>query len=137
MFSFSKYSKIKNSYQKEFIQKVEDIGRADQQYVVEEKVHGANLSLWITMSDLRAAKRTAFLTSDEKFFNYQNVVAKYQEHAKKLFILSQGWAKDQNIGTINLVVVYGEIFGGYYPHPNEGRSLSEDLREIVLRNQDF
>lgn len=118
MFSFSKYSKIKNGYQKEFIQKIQDIGMANQQYVVEEKVNGANLSLWITMSGLRVAKRTAFLTPDEKFFNYQTVVAKCQERAKQLFILSQDWAKDQDIGTIYLVVVYGEIFGGYYPHPD-------------------
>ncbi|MFX0062380.1 MAG: RNA ligase, Rnl2 family [Candidatus Hermodarchaeota archaeon] len=118
MFSFIKYSKIENSYQKDFIQKIQERGMANQQYVVEEKINGANLSLWITMSDLRVAKRTAFLTPDEKFFNYQRVVAKYQEQAKQLSTLSQNWAKEQDIGTIYLVVVYGELFGGYYPHPD-------------------
>ncbi|MFX0094385.1 MAG: RNA ligase, Rnl2 family [Candidatus Hodarchaeota archaeon] len=116
MVAFSKYSSIENSYRKEFIERIHHAGRADQQYVIEEKVHGANLSFWVTRTDLKVAKRTDFLAPDENFYNYQSIVTKYQAHTRQLFDLSQEWVKKRHIGTAVLVVIYGELFGGSYPH---------------------
>lgn len=44
MLSFKKYSSIENSFSRVFIEKVALEMPADLQYVVQEKVHGANSS---------------------------------------------------------------------------------------------
>ena len=41
---FNKYNSIENSYRKEFLERLERNGLLDETYVVQEKVHGANLS---------------------------------------------------------------------------------------------
>ena len=41
---FIKYGSIENSYRDKFIQKIRDKKLEDQEWVVQEKVHGANIS---------------------------------------------------------------------------------------------
>ncbi len=42
--NFRKYNSIENSYQSSFIEKIIQNGFENETYVVQEKVHGANLS---------------------------------------------------------------------------------------------
>lgn len=108
---FSKYNSIENAFQDDFIQSITEQGFADQQYVVQEKVHGANLSFLTDGRQVLSAKRTAILSDKEQFYNSQQVQQKYQQ---KLTGLHRQLFNQLGIKTIT---VFGEIFGGRYPHP--------------------
>lgn len=62
---------------------------------------------------MRFAKKTAFIKSDEGFYNYELIVEKYKENVRALtdYILANKEGVEQ-------VTIYGEIFGGNYPHPD-------------------
>ena len=55
---FKKYNSIENSYQIEFLNEIKEQGFYDLEYVVQEKVHGANLSFITNGKDIISAKRT-------------------------------------------------------------------------------
>ena len=55
---FKKYNSIENSYQIEFLNEIKEQGFNDLEYVVQEKVHGANLSFITNGKDIISAKRT-------------------------------------------------------------------------------
>ena len=64
---FKKYNSIENSYQIEFLNEIKEQGFYDLEYVVQEKVHGANLSFITNGKDIISAKRTELITDDENF----------------------------------------------------------------------
>lgn len=111
---FKKYTSIENSYQKSLIEQIQMQGYWKDEYVVQEKVHGANLSFWTTDGQhFQAAKRTADITAEEVFNNYEQV-------QERLISGFQGIWKDlqQQLPDIEQVTIYGEIMGGSYPHPD-------------------
>lgn len=87
-------------------------GYANEIFVVQEKIHGANFSFWLTENDFRTAKRTGFIKENEKFYNSDIIVIDLQERLRILFELLQDTHKAEE------VVVYGELYGGNYPHDN-------------------
>lgn len=111
--NFVKYRSIEQAYQQIFIRKVREELGPNQRYVVEEKIHGANFSFWVTGDILQVAKRTGFITPGEEFYNYELVMDKYGEAVRQL-------AQDirSTDDTVKTVVVFGELFGGTYPHPD-------------------
>lgn len=112
---FIKYASIENHYNGKFIDFVRmsmDVNSVD--WIVTEKIHGANYSLWSDGTTVRPAKRTSFIGIDENFYNSPSVFAKY-EHA----VLSL--AKD-----IGPCAVYGELFGGNYP----GIKLDQNVKQV-------
>lgn len=109
---FRKFSSIENTYRKEYIDKVRYEGYGDETFIVQEKAHGANLSIWtVDGQSFRIAKRTAFLEEGETFFNYEEVIEKLNTQLSNLWkaVFERYEAKD--------MVLYGELLGGYYPHP--------------------
>lgn len=58
MIEFKKYSSIENSFNREFLEYVVAQMPADLQYVVQEKVHGANTSFLCDGHEVKFAKRT-------------------------------------------------------------------------------
>jgi len=76
-------------------------------WVASEKVHGANLCIGTDGSVLEVAKRRAVLAPGEAFFAHERalgpLVAGVRRLARKL---DAAW-----------VLIYGELFGGHYPHP--------------------
>lgn len=110
---FYKYSSIENTYREEFIELIKDEGKNTGEWVVTEKIHGGQLSLYYDGSELQASTRTAFLTPGMDFFNYERVVAANADKVKEIYrILSN------ERGNVSLLIVYGELFGGDYPHPD-------------------
>ena len=110
---FKKYSSIENSYRKEFLEKIKEQGYWNETYVVQEKVHGSNLSFWTSDGiDFISAKRTGILTSDEIFYNYKQVLEDIKPNL-------QGIWKDLKADFPDLkeMAIFGEVFGGNYPHP--------------------
>ncbi|AFY57020.1 RNA ligase [Rivularia sp. PCC 7116] len=81
-------------------------------WVVTEKIHGANFGIVTDGLEVRFAKRKQFLDSKDNFFGYQLLQDKLILQAKEIFKILQ-------VERINLnkVFIYGELFGGEYPHP--------------------
>lgn len=80
-------------------------------WVVTEKIHGANFGIVTDGSEVRFAKRKEFLDSGEDFFGYSLLRDKLVCQSKEIFKILQ-------FEKINLqkIFIYGELFGGEYPH---------------------
>ncbi|MGB1241382.1 MAG: RNA ligase family protein [Chitinophagales bacterium] len=81
------------------------------QWVVTEKIHGANFSFIYDQRQLRFAKRKAFLAWEDDFFGFQDVVQKIENAVMNLFEALSRDIEAQHF------IIYGELFGGSYPHP--------------------
>lgn len=111
---FKKYNEIENSYREKFISNINDMLAArelENDFVVLEKVHGANFSFWYDGNELRTAKKSDFVGGEgEDFYNSHLIKARYADNIKNLFEHF-----NRKFGKINDMVVYGELFGGHYP----------------------
>ncbi len=89
-------------------------------WVVTEKIHGANFGIITDGVKVEFAKRKELLEPGEDFFGYLHKKAQLEVHAKEIFTLLQA-----KIPNLQRVTIYGELFGGEYPHPDvaavEGR----------------
>ena len=65
---FKKYNSVENSFDEEFVARVRGQMPRDLQYVVQEKVHGANASFLCDGTNIVFAKRTAVIERDEAFY---------------------------------------------------------------------
>jgi Rnl2 family RNA ligase len=107
------YEKIPESYNKWNLTESEYRTFKKTNWVVTEKIHGANFGIVTDGSEVRFAKRKEFLHPDEYFFDYQSLNDKLVAQAKEIFkILDVEWNR------LLRVSVYGELFGGEYPHPH-------------------
>jgi Rnl2 family RNA ligase len=109
---FKKYSSIENSYQNSFISAIIEQGFGDVEYVVQEKVHGANFSFITNGQNIINAKRTELILDNEQFFNSKPVQENYKN---KILALYSAVSKQFDTKT---VTIFGELFGGGYPHPS-------------------
>ncbi|MEM6265364.1 MAG: RNA ligase, Rnl2 family [Bacteroidota bacterium] len=109
---FVKYTSIENTYRDEFLERIEGHGFGEDTFIVQEKVHGANLSYWTTDGkEFFAAKRTAPIVAGEKFYNHDSILREIQPK------LSQVWLKlAGKKANLRQLTVFGEILGGEYPH---------------------
>ena len=114
---FFSYPDIENSYQQGFIDKIKEAGYGEIPYLITEKIHGANSQIEydVTTEEFLYGNRSKFLAEDEKFYNLQKCLKKYEDSVKKL---SRILKKDLAVmgQQLKTVIVYGEIFGGTYPH---------------------
>lgn len=121
---FKKYNSIENSYQDDFISSITEQGFGDLEYVVQEKIHGANLSFITDGQNILSAKRTELILDSEEFFNSKFVLANYKD---KILNLHKALSADINTKT---VTIFGEIFGGGYPHTDIPK---DDTAKLVQR----
>ena len=103
---FKKYNSIKNSYENEFINKIKNIGYKGPWYV-SEKIHGANCQIAITNEGIKIGGRNEVV--DDPL--WKKVILEYEEEAKALF----------NSIDAKRIILFGEFFGGSYPHPDVPR----------------
>ena len=80
-------------------------------WVVTEKIHGANFGVVTDGKTVRFAKRKEFLDSEEDFFGYQILKAELVFKVKEIFNILQLQKRN-----LDKVFIYGELFGGEYPH---------------------
>lgn len=109
---FQKYSSITNHYQTEFIERIKLEGKDGGTWIATEKIHGANFSIWVNATNTRIAKRSGLMPDDTGFFNVYNIAHELKERARYLYRTAK--LADSKIKE---VVIYGELFGGSYPHP--------------------
>lgn len=106
---FKKYPSITNSYDKRYLAKLKEYGLDKETYCVTEKVHGANFAIYYGGNEFRIASRNRFLADDANFFGCQKLLPELKE---KIAYLYKGSSE------INQIVIYGELCGGTYNHPD-------------------
>src|SRR5665647_1733372 len=111
MIVFKKYNSIENTFDKEFMERIRTESSDNLDFVVQEKVHGANFSFITEGENVHAGKRTGLIEENEKFYDYEYLLERYKTKVISLF-----WAIKQKYPDTVTVTVYGEIFGGNYPH---------------------
>ncbi|MCQ4141145.1 RNA ligase family protein [Chryseobacterium sp. EO14] len=111
MSEFSGYEKMPNNLKKLGLSESDFSKMEKLKWVVTEKVHGANFSFVYENGSLKFAKRKEYLNWTDDFFGFQLVVNKLENNILRLFEkLSSDIAAEKYI-------IYGELFGGKYPHP--------------------
>ena len=121
---FRKYTSIENSYNQELIQQIIDEKLDTEIFVVQEKAHGGNLSIWTNDGvNFVTAKRTAYLEADDKFYNHISVL----ETLKPKLI--EMWNILVKKHDIQHLTIFGEIIGGIYPHPD----VEKDRKSIQVQ----
>ncbi|KQM50380.1 RNA ligase, Rnl2 family [Chryseobacterium sp. Leaf201] len=108
---FKTYNTIENAYQARVIDQIRMQGFGDEVFIVQEKVHGANLSFFTDGKEIKMAKRTAFIEKDEKFYNAHDILERYRKNVIHIFEKVKAVYPD-----METVVIYGELFGGGYKH---------------------
>lgn len=110
---FERYPSIENSYRESTLSLITTNPCKYDEWEVREKIHGANGSLTAWLSDtgspvFRWGKRSSYLDDDINFHNHKKF-AYFIEAGVKRLIYTEG---------LKNIVVYGEYYGGYYPHPD-------------------
>lgn len=82
-------------------------------WVVTEKVHGANFAITTDGVEVRFAKRKELLQLGEDFFGYLSQKSVLEEKVKYIFASFK-----KSLASLHRITIYGELFGGEYPHPN-------------------
>jgi Rnl2 family RNA ligase len=89
-------------------------------WVALEKVHGANFCMIHDGTNLFCCRRNDILHDHETFYNFQLVRDRYRDHMAKLFSLvaePDVLSRVVENGTkLERIMIYGELFGGVYPH---------------------
>ena len=103
MLEFKKYSSIENSFNIEFMERIVAEMPTDLEYVVQEK-------------------GTSMLEAEEMFYDYPELLERYRD--KVMALTKDVFSRYKNVRSVN---VFGEMFGGTYPHkdvqPNRKLSL--------------
>jgi Rnl2 family RNA ligase len=124
---FLSYRSSENSYQQKFVEKVkENLNWKSIEWVVQEKIHGANFSFYVNEETIRCASRNNFL-GNQNFHGYLRIKQKYEKDIKSLFDYYKKVDDD-----IQYIVVYGELFGGSYPHPDVPRENIPSVQKGVF-----
>lgn len=102
---FKRYNSIENSYRDKFIYQIQEQGLSDGEWVVTEKIHGANFSVHYDGETVRFAKRSGFIGDDENFMGCQTIKDYLNNLIKAVY---------QHFDDDSTLSIYGEICGGYY-----------------------
>ena len=106
---FKKFSSLDNTYRTNLIEKVVEEGIPTDDWIVTEKVDGANFSFWCDGQQVNVASRNQFV--DGTFYGCQEVV---DEIAPKIL----AFCSDNN----TQIVIYGELYGdGIQKRVNYGK----------------
>ena len=82
-------------------------------WAVFEKIHGASFCFVLEPATIRCASRRSLLASDDTFFAYRRVLKSLTGPLEMLRAdLAEAWPDADRF------LVYGELFGGQYPHPD-------------------
>ena len=124
---FSSYCKIEESIGFDTSDRsAEKALKQVRQWVVTEKVHGANFSFIYSTasSEIRYAKRNGMLSPEDRFFQYQTILPEVEPKIQALcqhlhnnqHLLSKSIKTKLGSSPIETIIIYGELFGGLYPH---------------------
>ncbi len=109
---FQRYGSIENITRQKALDYIVGQGLSGGEWVVQEKVHGANFSIWFQDPEIKFAKRSQFIDDEDNFYQYCSLKAELIDNI--MSIVKDLDAKE--------VVIYGELCGGSYPHPDVKRN---------------
>ncbi|UJR32814.1 hypothetical protein I4U23_020276 [Adineta vaga] len=116
MSEFEGYGKIVESSSHWVLDKTDNVTFKRTLWCVTEKIHGANFCFFCDDNGqhVRCGKRTSLLAENDEFFGYKRRL--FNEITPKIQKLYQYM---RNIHSdLDKLYVFGEIFGGSYPHPD-------------------
>lgn len=126
---FKKYNSIENTFRGEFLNRIKTHGFWENDYVVQEKVHGSNLSFWTNDGKMfYSAKRTEIIKEQEKFYNSHLVLSEIKPKLIAIWKL----LKIEN-SKIEQMTIFGELFGGDYPH----KKVDVDKQAFIVQKGIF
>ncbi|KAJ6227967.1 hypothetical protein M0813_09382 [Anaeramoeba flamelloides] len=99
---------------------------------VTEKVHGANLALLTNGETIRAGKRKSLLDQNDEFFDYQKVVGRISNKIHQVYMSVKKLFPETLV-----VTIYGELFGGKYPHPKVQELYPQPIQEGIYYSNDI
>eukprot|EP01117_Protostelium_nocturnum_P017891 TRINITY_DN7369_c0_g1_i1.p1 TRINITY_DN7369_c0_g1~~TRINITY_DN7369_c0_g1_i1.p1 ORF type:complete len:374 (-),score=116.16 TRINITY_DN7369_c0_g1_i1:4-1092(-) len=109
-----------------------------------EKVHGSNFAFVCSFSteresdgsrqleSIKPAKRGDFLSEDDEFFGYRSAFEENLPNIRSLaqqYSLENGQREPRKV--LKTLAVYGELFGGGYPHPDLQKEEEEESFQMV------
>ena len=98
MLEFKKYSSIENSFNREFMERIVAEMPTDLEYVVQEKVHGANTSFLCDGENVRFAKRTSMLEAEEKGVCY---TPEHEFYGFDIYVMGEGVGRYLPVDEVN------------------------------------
>ena len=125
---FRKYTSVENTFDEKFMEKIYIEGFDKQEYIVQEKVHGSNVCFITDGQTISFGKRTGFVEDGEKFYDYEELFERYTPKVIDLFSIIKEAYPD-----IKTVTLYGEMFGGKYPHPD----VKNDSKTLMIQKGVF
>lgn len=117
---FKKYNSIDNAYNQKVIQSFENAGYSELEWCVMEKLHGSCVSIYCDGVTCQTASRNHMLSEHESdlFYKFGTIKSAVYERAKDLF---HYFADSGKYGEVKEIILYGELFGGIYPHEDVDR----------------
>ena len=113
--NFTRYTSIDNSHRKLTVNYYYANGYANGDWVVTTKIHGSNFSIFLSKDGEKFSRREGWLEEDEKFYGYKRAIDRHFDKIRKVIDLTlEHFSLNEDAN----VQLYGEIFGGNYPHPD-------------------
>ena len=108
----SNYEKIGSNFSKYKLTEADYRLFKKTDWIVTEKIHGANFCIISDGQTVNFAKRKEILSLEDDFFCYQIIAEDLSNKALAVFE-----AVKNIYPHTNQISIYGELFGGEYPHP--------------------
>lgn len=120
---FTKYPSIEQSEKEYIVQKIRNHGYEHICYCITEKIHGSNTQIDydLTTGKFEYNKRSGLIAEGEKCYNVQAIFENLKGNIKDLAKYLSAPIKAETGKDLEVVKVFGEIFGGHYPHPDVQR----------------
>lgn len=112
---FKRYPSIENSYRTKTLTQIDVEGIDKTDWVVLEKVHGSNFSIWVDENEVKFAKRSSFIGTDN-FYDINTIRDGLEIFAKRLFD-DVKLLQYTDHRTVDSITICGELFGGAFKHP--------------------
>ena len=130
---FQKYSSIDNSYNEKYMDMFKMSTLNQDLFYLQEKIHGTNLSFYCDGNEVRCGKRSCLLDNDANFFGFKKVKEQYEDKVMALFkdLNSKGSAIRSIFGELAGIILYGEMFGGHYNHPDVEKVQTKCIQKGV------
>ena len=111
---YKKYNSIENTYREVFVNKIysQYPSANHMKWAITEKIHGTNIQISYDGKNTLIGGRTHNIEVEEKYYNIQTLSTQYFYNVQQLFVT----VKDTLKADIEKVIVFGELFGGSYPH---------------------
>ena len=113
MIQFKRYGSIEHVTDSDFLDRIHLESFDKQEFIVQEKVHGSNTCFITDGNEISFGKRSGFIDPEEYFYDHEELIERYRVRITTLF----STLKEQ-FPEMEMLTVFGEMFGGNYPHPD-------------------